>query len=256
MSRLRTLQLTTVRSSLGAQILAHIRVPKATHINVHTYAHSDQPQPSVWGLLPKNVASFSPIFSTATSVTVGFPESYRCEVVAQSATHRLSMRVFLKRCPLFSDTREAMEGFLKMFTDAPVRRLTVTGAAQYVSGATWEHVFRSLPTLKHLDLTGENYYGSIFAALRSASEHGGGTMCCPNLSTVSLLDQSHYDEHDVFPKVPFDQLLDALRWRVERGNGLKKLKIRSRYSRWRIKVRCKKYAVALKSLVSEVELMM
>ncbi|RDX45927.1 hypothetical protein OH76DRAFT_1558765 [Lentinus brumalis] len=254
MSRLRTLQLTTVRSSLGAQILAHIRVPKATHINVDTYAHSDQPQPSVWGLLPKNIASFSPIFSTATSVTVGFPESYRCEVVAQSATRRLSMSVFLRRYPQFSDTWEAMEGFLKMFTDAPVSTLTVTGEAELVSGATWEHVFRSLPMLEHLDLTGRSYFGSVFAALRSASEHGGGFMCCPDLSTVSLLDHSHHSENDPFPKVAFDQLLEALRLRAEGGVGLKKLKIFSRYRRWRTKKGRKYPTVAMKRLVSELDL--
>ncbi|TFK90723.1 hypothetical protein K466DRAFT_651411 [Polyporus arcularius HHB13444] len=255
LARLQTLQLTNVRSSLGAQILAHIRVPQATHINVRTYANSDDPQPSVWALLPKNLASFSPIFSTATSVTVGFTYSDRCELVAQCATRHLSMQVSLKGYRQFSDRWEAMEGFMRTFTDAPVRSLTVTGAAQYVSGATWEHVFRSLPMLEELDIRGSDYFGSVFAALRSASAHGGGIMCCPDLSTVSLRDYSYAPgfQPDPFPQAMFDQLLDALRMRAERGVRLEKLKITSCYRHWRPDEGCEDLTVALKSLVSNVE---
>ncbi|RPD53913.1 hypothetical protein L227DRAFT_535328, partial [Lentinus tigrinus ALCF2SS1-6] len=74
LSQLRTLQLTAVRSSLGAQIIAHIQVPNATRIVVRTHANHDVPQPSVRGLLPPNPTSFSPIFSTATSLSAGFPD--------------------------------------------------------------------------------------------------------------------------------------------------------------------------------------
>ncbi|KAI0697232.1 hypothetical protein C8T65DRAFT_698208 [Cerioporus squamosus] len=243
--------LTAVRSSLGLQILAHIRVPKATHINiVCMYANSHYPQPSVWGLLPQNAASFSPIFSTTTSVTVGFPDWQCCEVAAQSGTCRLSMQVHLRGSTRFSDTWQAREGLVKMFTDAPVSSLTVSNEAQLVSGATWEHIFRSLPTLKHLDLRDRGYIDSLSAALQSASEHGGGIMCCPDISTVCLLDSScAHDGHHPIPTAT----LGTLRVQAERGTRLEKLQICSLYPYGHTKAVSKKFLATLKSLVPTVQ---
>lgn len=256
LSRLRELKLTTVRSSLGAQILAHIRVPNATQIEVCTYANSEYAQPSVWGILPRNAASFSPIFTTATSVSVGFPSSQRCKVVAQSATRYLSMQVRLRDQTQFGDAWEAMEGFMTTFTDAPVSSLTVTGDAGFVSGATWEHVFRSLPTLTHLDLAGSRFIGTVFAALLSASAHSGGIMCCPDLSTVRMLDYSYGGFEYPFPKATFEQVVEALRVRAEGGVRLEKLDISFGYRRWRDEEELRdSFLLALKSLVPTVKLL-
>ena len=253
LSRLQALQLTTLRSSLGAQIIAHIRVPNATRVDIRTHANSSNPQPSVWGLLPPDPASFSPTFSNATSLSVGFPHPKLCQLHAQSASHSLFMQVYLKEYTQFSDAHHALDDFLKMFAHAPLRKLAVL-EAEIVASATWEHVFRSLPTLQHLELSGRNFTGRFFAALQAASEHGDANTCCPDLSTISIVDHSYGHEGNPTLKATADKVLLALRTRAKRGIKLKQLKIVYPYHPWayRESHTYSSFPLALRELVSDV----
>ncbi len=210
---LRHMQWDLIRPALACRLLACVRIPTATHVDISTNAsmtgfRSD----TVWSVLPPDPPGTSPIFSSATAVTVGVSVGWS--------------EIDDPRRPPATNVVDCL---LDVFRDAPVRVLNISvDSLEHASQATWERVFREFDSLERLELDGTRFSHNMFSALRTASEPGHRAVCCPRLATIKIkdvLDDSFDSDSRIVPMEMRVAILDALRLRAKRGARLEKLKL-------------------------------
>ncbi|RDX45901.1 hypothetical protein OH76DRAFT_911982 [Lentinus brumalis] len=231
---LRRMQWDLIRPALACRLLACLRIPIATHVDISTSAsmtgfRSDM----VWSVLPPDPPGTSPIFSSAIAVTVGVSEGCS-EIVAETSTRYFRVRVpndtgWPGYDPPRPPVTSAVDCLLDFFRDAPVRVLNLSvDSLEHASQATWERVFREFDSLERLELDGMRLSHNMFSALRTASEPGHRPVCCPRLVAIKIeeiLDNSFDSDSRVVPMEMRVAILDALRLRAKRGARLEKLKL-------------------------------
>ncbi|RPD53921.1 hypothetical protein L226DRAFT_574694 [Lentinus tigrinus ALCF2SS1-7] len=232
---LRTIRLDGIAHALTAQFTKHIRIPSATHVDVHckdTDANTGSPD-MTWIMLSPDPASFSPIFSSATAVTLEILD-YRSKIIAKTSKHQFNMQI--PHCQSRSGglrspqgTAEALlDALLNAFRDAPVSDLSITVVRprMNLSKSTWEELFRTYDGLEHLQLSGVHLLHNVFSGLTAASPLEGRAVCCPRLASIIIEDSMYRDF--LFRVVPLgtrSMILDVLCLRAERGTRLTEVKL-------------------------------
>lgn len=240
LSRLRRFRLTSGIRPLLHQVLSHIHCPHATDITIvgnisgMNLTRGSRVFEQCLFTLPHRPNTIFPILNSATTLDLQVQGS-DCELFVSSPGSRVRLAA-LDMVPSAETERDftllplCVRDLVNLFSSVPITSVSIytdvqgSGSAPTVS--EWEAFFEAFPHLESLTVSGWGEYGSMWVGLCNAKvkeaalvQSSDVDVCCPGLKSVRAEGVSGFASYENL----MDTMIDALRFRANRGSRLQEL---------------------------------